>query len=272
MSVFRPNILHDAHNDPLIVLKARELNDPLWLLFLIRHFTDNDAEIEKKKVRWTTRHFFLRVTQHRGWSYQKNEQVWPKDFLKFFRTKERTPKLFPSLKYVNIFLFVCFVVQSLGWTFGLRNNVIVHLLNWPRMSKSHYLSSTHPWHNRLLSKQKSSNMTSKVFSPSRGCILISRMDSRSLLKILISINVFLAVYLIHCMNSDGFRNAPCVVIMNATNSNIMVKSPLQNTVSLSFEALKWHHLIFFFMLLYRLMNQDLCSMRVINRKLFRLIP
>ena len=29
MSVFRPNILHDAHNDPLIVLKARELNDPL---------------------------------------------------------------------------------------------------------------------------------------------------------------------------------------------------------------------------------------------------
>ena len=72
-------------------------------------------------------------------------------------------------------------------------------------------------------------MTGKVYSPRRTWI--SRMESKSLLKVLILINVFLAMYLVLWMNSGVFTNTPCVVIMNTTNSNIVVRSQLEEKVS-----------------------------------------
>ena len=63
-------------------------------------------------------------------------------------------------------------------------------------------------------------------------VLVPRVDSRHLLKILVYLNVFLALYLIVTMAPGNYRS-PCVVVLNNTsNSNIVVKSPLQETVSL----------------------------------------
>lgn len=71
---------------------------------------------------------------------------------------------------------------------------------------------------------------------SGGWVLVPRIDSRYLLKVLVSINVFLALYFIMSMApGGGYRTSPCVVFLNNTsNSNILLKSSFESNVSILF--------------------------------------
>lgn len=57
-----------------------------------------------------------------------------------------------------------------------------------------------------------------MMQPKRLWLLVPRVDTRLLLKLLIAFNVILAIYHIFNLQTGSQKNTPCVVVINTSNN------------------------------------------------------